>query len=137
MCVHVCVCTDTHSITFDFLQPPQHGAFQAPLSMGFPRQECWSELPFPTPGGLPDLGTYLKFLASPELAGGFFNPEPPGKPIHRRPSVNAGYYYYQIFLKSYLCFKKTVWGTMLEETLSLLSIPSAAGYHYYFLVSNT
>ena len=42
---------------FDFLQPHQHGAFQTPLSVGFPRQECLSDLPFPTPGGLPDLGT--------------------------------------------------------------------------------
>ena len=29
-------------------------ACQAPLSMGFPRQECWSGLPFPSPGDLPD-----------------------------------------------------------------------------------
>ena len=32
-------------------------AYQAPMSMGFPRQECWSGLPFPSPGGLPDPGT--------------------------------------------------------------------------------
>ena len=29
---------------------------QAPLSMGFPRQEQWSRLPFPFPGDLPNLG---------------------------------------------------------------------------------
>ena len=29
-------------------------AYQAPLSMGFPRQEYWSGLPFPPPGDLPD-----------------------------------------------------------------------------------
>ena len=29
---------------------------QSPLSMGFPRQEYWSELPFPSPGDLPDPG---------------------------------------------------------------------------------
>ena len=29
---------------------------QAPLSMGFPRQESWSGLPFPSPGDLPDPG---------------------------------------------------------------------------------
>ena len=29
---------------------------QAPLPMGFPRQEYWSELPFPSPGDLPDPG---------------------------------------------------------------------------------
>ena len=31
-------------------------AHQAPLSMGFYRQEDWSGLPFPTPGDLPDPG---------------------------------------------------------------------------------
>ena len=42
---------------------------QAPLSMGFPRQEYWSGLPFPSPGHLPNPGIKL---ASPALAGGFF-----------------------------------------------------------------
>ena len=36
----------------DSSQP--HGLW--PLSMGFPRQECWSGLPFPSPEDLPDLG---------------------------------------------------------------------------------
>ncbi|KAM7226722.1 hypothetical protein CapIbe_022867, partial [Capra ibex] len=31
-------------------------AHQAPLSMGFPRQEYWSGLPLPVPGDLPDPG---------------------------------------------------------------------------------
>ena len=31
-------------------------AHQAPLSMGFSKQEYWSGLPFPSPGALPDLG---------------------------------------------------------------------------------
>ena len=31
-------------------------ACQAPLSMGFPRQEYWSGLPFPSPGDLPEPG---------------------------------------------------------------------------------
>ena len=31
-------------------------AYQAPPSMGFSRQEYWSGLPFPSPGGLPDSG---------------------------------------------------------------------------------
>ena len=34
-------------------------AHQAPLSMGFPRQEYWSRLPFPSPGDFPDLGIEL------------------------------------------------------------------------------
>ena len=35
---------------------PQTVARQAPLSMGFSRQECWSGLPFPSPEDLPDPG---------------------------------------------------------------------------------
>ena len=35
---------------------PQIVARQAPLSMGFSRQECWSGLPFPSPGDLPNPG---------------------------------------------------------------------------------
>ena len=31
-------------------------AYQAPSLMGFSRQECWSGLPFPSPGDLPDPG---------------------------------------------------------------------------------
>ena len=50
-------------------------AHQAPLSMGFSRQEYWTGLPCPSPGGLPNPG-----IGS-SLAGGFFAPEPPGKPL--------------------------------------------------------
>ena len=53
-------------------------AHQAPLSMGFSRQECCSGLPFPPPGDLPDPG--IKPV-SPTLAGRFFTTEPPGNPI--------------------------------------------------------
>ena len=52
---------------------------QAPLSMGFSRQEYWSGLPFPTPGDLPDPGIEPASLVSPALAGGFFTTAPPGK----------------------------------------------------------
>ena len=44
-------------------------AHQASLSMGFPRQEYWSGLPFPPPEHLPKPGTKP---TSPALAGGFF-----------------------------------------------------------------
>ena len=52
-------------------------ALQAPLPMGFPRQEYWSGLPFPSLGGLPDPGIKPMFSA---LASGFYTTEPPGKP---------------------------------------------------------
>ena len=47
-------------------------ACQAPLSMGFPRKEYWSRLPFPPPGDLPNPGIKPMSLASPALPDGFF-----------------------------------------------------------------
>ena len=47
-------------------------ALQAPLCMGFSRQESWSGVPCPPPGDLPDPGTEPSSLLSPALAGGFF-----------------------------------------------------------------
>ena len=50
---------------------------QAPLSMGFSRQECWSGLPFPSPGDLPDPGIEPQ---SPALQADSLRAEPQGKP---------------------------------------------------------
>ena len=47
-------------------------AHQAPLSMGFSKQEYWSGLPFPSPGDLRDPGIEPVSLMSPTLAGGLF-----------------------------------------------------------------
>ena len=59
------------------LETPWTIVCQAPLSMGFSRQEYWSGFPFPSPGDLSDPGIKP---TSPALAGGFFTTEPPGKP---------------------------------------------------------
>ena len=56
-------------------------ACQAPLSMGLFRQEYWSGLPFPPPGGLPDTEVEPASSVPPALKGGFFTTEPSGKPI--------------------------------------------------------
>ena len=55
-------------------------ARQAPLSMGFSRQEYCSGLPFPPEEDLPNPGIELTSAVSPALAGGFFSTEPPGSP---------------------------------------------------------
>ena len=70
-------------------------AHQAPLSMGFSRQEYWSGLPFsppgdlpdpvikptsPPPGDLPDSGIKASSVCFPALSGGFFTPTAPGEP---------------------------------------------------------
>ena len=52
-------------------------AHQAPLSMGFSRQEYWSGLPFPSPGDLPDPGIEPR---SPTLQADALTSAPPGKP---------------------------------------------------------
>ena len=53
-------------------------AHQVPLSLEFSRPECWSGLPFPTPGDLPDPVIELGFLASPALRAESSLSEPPG-----------------------------------------------------------
>ena len=50
---------------------------QSPLCMGFSRQECWSGLPFPSAGDLPDPGIEPRF---PALQADALPSEPPGKP---------------------------------------------------------
>ena len=47
-------------------------ACQAPLSMGFPKQDYWNELPFPIPGNHPNPEIDSVSFASPALAGRFF-----------------------------------------------------------------
>ena len=54
------------------IMTPWTGAQQAPLSIGFSRQEYWNGLPFPTPGDLPKPRIKPISLVSPALAGGFF-----------------------------------------------------------------
>ena len=51
-------------------------AHQAPLSMGFPRQEYWRGLPFPSPGDLPHPGIEPGSLS---LQADALTYEPPGK----------------------------------------------------------
>ena len=70
----MCVCMLSLSVMSDSLQP--HGLYQASLSMGFPRQEYSSEVPFPPPGDLPDPG--IKPVV-PALADRFFTTVPPWK----------------------------------------------------------
>ena len=70
VCVCVCVCYSPSPVWLSAtLWTIAH---QAPLSMGFPRQEYWSGLPFPPPGDLPHPGIESVALTSPALAGEIF-----------------------------------------------------------------
>ena len=71
--MHVCVCVLSHVQLF---VTPWTVAHQAPLSVGFSRQEYWSGLPFPSPGDLPNPG--IKSHVS--CIGRWIITEPPGRP---------------------------------------------------------
>ena len=59
--------------TIRLFATPWTVVYQAPLSMGFSRQEYWSGLSWPSPGDLPDPGNDPGHLFSPSLAGWFFS----------------------------------------------------------------
>ena len=90
----VSVCTCMCSVVAKSLRP--HGQSlrpQALLSMEISRQEYWSELPFPSPGALPDPGVKPASLIYPALAGTFFPT-----------SAICGFYLFQnvVLLESYI-----------------------------------
>ena len=88
LCVYVYVCCLLSHVWL--FVTPWTVARQAPLSMEFSRQECWSELLFPSPGDLSNPG--IKH-GSPALQGDSLLSEPPGKPIWQYwvgPKVCAG-----------------------------------------------
>ena len=70
--LHMCL-----SLSWFWLCDPWTIAYQDPLSVGFPRQEYWSALPFPPPGDLPNRGIKP---ASPALQADSVPSEPPGNP---------------------------------------------------------
>ena len=83
VCVRACACMLMLSCVPLFVTP-WTVAHQAPMSMGLFRQECWSGLPFPSPGDLPNPGiepaSEYSSPVSPALAGRFFTTTPLGKP---------------------------------------------------------
>ena len=79
LCVCVCVCVCVKSLSHvQLFVTPWTAARQAPLSMGFSRQEYWSGLPCPPPGDLHNTEIKPASLKSPALAGRFLTLAPPG-----------------------------------------------------------
>ena len=70
------MCACAWLLVFDSFVTLRNVLCQAPLSMGFSRQEYWSGLPFPSPQNLPKQEIEP---TSPALTGGFFTTVPPGK----------------------------------------------------------
>ena len=64
-------------------------AYQAPLFIGFSREEYWSGLPFPSPGDLPDPGIEPR---APALWADALTSEPPGNSLQdiTHPQIGKG-----------------------------------------------
>ena len=76
-------------------------AHQAPLSMGFSRQEYWSGLQFPSPGDLPNPGIEPR---SPTLQADALTSEPPGKPfISSRSLLNLSCIFSILVSRLFIC----------------------------------
>ena len=97
----------SHEVMSDSFVTPRTEACPTPLSMGFPRQEYLSGLPFPSPRDLPYPGIEPISLVSPALAGGFFTTKPPKKPI--------------LYIKSTKTFRKET-SIVIPTVLQMLSI---------------
>ena len=74
---------------------PWTAALQAPLSMGFSRQEYWSGLPFSSPGDLPDPGIKP---GSPAPQADSLLLESPGKPLVTGKCLFGGLYFSKKFV---------------------------------------
>ena len=97
----------SHEVMSDSFVIPWTVARQAPLSMGFARQEYWSSLPFPSPGDLPDPEIEP---TSPALAERFFTTEPPEKPHEDFTSEETEAQKDEFFLQ-YSCLENSMnWG---------------------------
>ena len=99
---------------------------QAPLSIGFSRQEYWSGWPFPSRGDLPDPGMEPSY---PALAGWFFTAEPLGKPTKM--------VFSSVQLLSRVRLFVTPWTTAHQASLSLSSssgLKSSQFLVYFFLM---
>ena len=105
--VHVCSVTSVVSSS----ATPWTVAHQAPLSMGFSRQEYWSGLPYPSPGDLPNPGIEPSSPMSPAL---HFTTEPLGKP-----KLKARPHNYLDFLLPLRCFIKQSLMGVLNSSLLL------------------
>ena len=89
--------TDIHALVLNRFSYVQFSAapctvdHQAPLSVGFSRQECWRGLPCPPPGDLPAPGIEPMSAVSPALQADYFTAKPPVEPTDIHSSAVYSY----------------------------------------------
>ena len=74
--IHLCIYVFSNFSHIQLFTTPGTVAHQVPLSMGFSRQEYWSEYPCPPPEDLPNPGIELLSPASPVLQADYLPTEP-------------------------------------------------------------
>ena len=121
-------------------------ASQAPLSMGFLRQEHWSGLSCLPSGDLPDPGIKPASLMPPALAGGFFTTSaPPGKPIWSsdstpghisRQNYDSKRYRHPVFIATLFIIVKTWKLHKCSSTDEWIKMPCIHIMEYYSAIKN-
>ena len=91
---------------------PWTAACQAPLSMGFSRQEYWSGLPFPSPGDLPDPGMEPR---PPTLQADSLPSEPPGSSQEKYNRTKEGVWQRGVSRDDMMYFRQRVSGSPLSR----------------------
>ena len=134
VCVCVCVCACTHRLSpVRLFVTPWTIAHQAPLSMGFPRQEYWSGLPFPSSENLPEPGTEMVSLVSPALSGRFFTTVLPGKPKSREGiSIKLKVQVTPHFLTHMLTVRWELGLPSVILSFTNLALREASRWHFHF-----
>ena len=109
-------------------------ARQAPLSVGFSRQESWGGLPFPPPGDPPNPGMEPPSLWSPALAEGVFSTVPPGKPcsLRQTKSKQARGGHNILFLTLFLGYKLNLRKKIISSTFVMCQMFKS----YFYIKSN-
>ena len=107
-------------------------ALQAPPSMGFSRQECWSGLPFPSPGDLPNPGIEPR---SPALQADTLTSEPPGIIIMCKFLYVSAHVY--ISLKKYAPFIWLLMGSISRKGKNHWIRPGLVSISFDLLLSQT
>ena len=121
LCAYVCA----QSLScVQLFMTQQTVAHQAPLSVGFPRQEYWSGLPFPS-GVLPDLGIkpISPAVASPAPASEFW-----ALCCERNPIMDFGYFYpWTAFISmEFIAVRRLLWSFVRGQSWQLLTLFSSS-----------
>ena len=101
-------------------------AHQAPLFMGFSRQEYWSGLPCPPPGDLPDLGIEPMSLPSLALVGGFFTISATQEDLESLLIFNLGFCHWGNLTIFYVLdsFSETINSLCIQPPPYIFSLPA-------------